>query len=239
VLGGDVRGLLEDQVFLAQALLDAHQATGEARWRDAARGLLDGVLARHTDEHGLLLDRARDAPADVPALRAPRAAVEDAPTPSPNSVAAWSLDRLAALTDEARYRDAAGRILRATAGGAPRLGALFGGSFFLALDQHVRGPVHVSIVGQGAAARALHEQALRCADPLVLVSPPGEAQRLPAPAQRALLSTGRAEACALVCRGDACGPPVRSPPELARVLQGEPPAALPGWHATPGPHGPA
>ncbi|MCA1813652.1 MAG: thioredoxin domain-containing protein [Halobacteriales archaeon] len=220
VLGGSVPGMLEDQVFLADALLRAHEATGDARWLRAARQLLDAVLAQHQAEDSLLTDTPRDAQPEVAALRSVRKPIEDAPTPSPTGVAAWSLDRLAALTDEPRYQQAAERILRGMAGSAEGMGALFAGSFLLALEQHVRGPVHVSIVGSGTQAEALHTGALRATDPLVLVSPPGAGQALPAAAKQALLAgTGKDSAVALVCRGHACSPPARSPEELARLLQ--------------------
>ena len=49
--GGERRGqaLLEDHAFLAEGLLDLHDATGDSRWRDEARALLDTAVSRYGD----------------------------------------------------------------------------------------------------------------------------------------------------------------------------------------------
>jgi hypothetical protein len=53
-LGGESHGpsFLEDYAFLAQGLLDLHEATGVVAWRDAARDLLDELrVARRPEPH--------------------------------------------------------------------------------------------------------------------------------------------------------------------------------------------
>jgi hypothetical protein len=233
--GARVRGLLEDQVFVADALLDAYEATGEARWLRAAEELLRWTLDHFQDpQDGLLTDTARDVhdTQGVAALAARRKPVEDAPTPAANSVAASALDRLAAIAGDEGFRAAADRILRGMAGSAARMG-LFAGSFFLALEQHLQPHTQVVIVGRGPEARALHEAALQSFAPNLVVLPAAEGGFVPAPAREAAGSwLGEEHAVAVVCRGQACSPPARSPEELRRLLE---PSTSPSRRAAPHP----
>jgi uncharacterized protein len=101
---GRIRGVLEDHAFLLEGLLDLHEATFEARWYEAAVRLGDELLARFADpEHGGFFTTADDAPV----LVARRKDVEDNPAPAGGSSAALGLLRLAALSGEGRYEDAA------------------------------------------------------------------------------------------------------------------------------------
>jgi hypothetical protein len=108
-----VNGYLEDYAFLAHGLLALHEATGEKRWLDAARGLTDTMIRFHGDEkaggfyftahdHEKLFARSKDQ--------------YDGAQPSGNSVAARNLVRLARLTGEERYRKEAERTFRTFAG---------------------------------------------------------------------------------------------------------------------------
>jgi len=101
---------LEDHAFLAQALLDLHEGTGELRWLEAAMSLqaelherfLDvegGGFYRTSDDHEVLL--ARDKP------------INDGAVPSGNSVALLNLLRLAEITGETSYQQEAEKGLRA------------------------------------------------------------------------------------------------------------------------------
>ncbi len=100
-------GYLDDHAFMAQGLLALHEATGEARWLDEARALTDGMLARFADEGGGLFFTADDSEELLARVKRPF----DGATPSENGVAALVLVRLAELTGEARYLDAARRTL--------------------------------------------------------------------------------------------------------------------------------
>ena len=56
-------GLLEDQVFLGQALVTAYETTGEKRYLDGAVAALDLAHRRFRDAgHGGLLDLPTDRP---------------------------------------------------------------------------------------------------------------------------------------------------------------------------------
>jgi uncharacterized protein len=100
---------LEDHAFLAQGLLDLHEATGELRWLNEAISLQaelherfadveGGAFYRTSDDHEVLL--ARDKPSN------------DGAIPSGNSVALLNLLRLAEITGETSYTEQAEQGLR-------------------------------------------------------------------------------------------------------------------------------
>jgi uncharacterized protein YyaL (SSP411 family) len=104
---------LEDYAYLTHGLLNLHDATGEKRWLDEARALADTAVKWHADEvrggffftahdHEKLFARAKDG--------------YDGATPSGNGLMTRNLIRLATKTDDAKYREAAGKSLRTFAG---------------------------------------------------------------------------------------------------------------------------
>src|SRR5215207_7458650 len=100
---------LEDHAFLLEALLTLYETTFDPRWFGAARELAETILARFSDlENGGFFATADDHEA----LIARRKELEDTPIPSGASSAAFGLLRLAALTGEHRYEDAAGGAVR-------------------------------------------------------------------------------------------------------------------------------
>ena len=103
---------LEDHAFLLEALLTLYETTFDPRWFAAARELADTILARFSDpENGGFFATADDHET----LVARRKELEDAPIPSGASAAAFGLLRLAALTGEHRYEEAAARRAAAAA----------------------------------------------------------------------------------------------------------------------------
>ena len=109
---------LDDYAFLAFGLLELHDATGDERWLTEARGLVDVLFAHHwddtdggfyftSDDHEDLLARKKDC--------------IDGAVPSGNGVAARVLVRLATLTGDARYRDAARQLFDVYVGWMQRI----------------------------------------------------------------------------------------------------------------------
>ncbi|HET7728175.1 MAG TPA: thioredoxin domain-containing protein [Candidatus Limnocylindrales bacterium] len=96
-------GVLEDHANLADGLLALYEATFEERWFTAARELADTILGRFADPAGGFFDTAADAEALVVRPKD----IQDNATPSGNAMATTVLLRLAALTGDGRYRDAA------------------------------------------------------------------------------------------------------------------------------------
>ena len=108
--------LLEDYAFLAQGLLDLHEATGVTRWRDAARDLLDEAASRFSGPAGGFFESAEDG-----ALRPVRRRdAYDGRLPSPNAVMVKALRRLARVTGETRYLELSRRTALAFAGDLTR-----------------------------------------------------------------------------------------------------------------------
>ncbi len=214
-------GLLDDQVFIAQACLDAFEVTADERHLAAARDLADYILSEFEDPAGGLEDVARSR-RDDPALAGAYKPVQDSPTPGANPVAVLVLNRLARLLDARRYREAAERTLRAFAGGLDRSG-LYASTFFLALDDFLHEPAHVVVVNHGhdGLAGRLHETALKTFRPdkvVTLYRGDGHARdpALPEPV-RAMAASSR-ETRAYVCAGSACAPPTADPEELATFI---------------------
>ena len=218
--------LLDDQVLLASALLDAFEVTGERRYFDRALGLGDLVVKRFWDEaEGGFFDMALDAADRLGSLTVQRKALQDSPTPAGNSVAVAVLDRLAYLADRPDFREKADRTLNLFAAKASEYG-LFAATYGLALADHLRGPVEVVIVGEERDSR--RESLWRAAQ-----DAPVAGKRVLALSEKAVTSgslpAGLANTLpnlsldagpvALVCSGTSCQPPARTVEELTEALR--------------------
>ena len=218
-----VAGLLDDQVQMARALLDAFEQTGEARYLALAEETMGYVLEEFQAPWGGFYDVARSASAETarPAgLGTPYVPVQDSPTPAANAIAVMVLDRLAMLAGEPRYRDAAGRALEGCAPGNAAHG-LFAASLFVALDLHLDPPLHVVVVGARGDARtaSLHQAALAAYRPgaaVQLYDPSAGDGRLPEVMPPV---DGSAEPRAFVCGATACAPPASTPDQLQETIR--------------------
>jgi uncharacterized protein YyaL (SSP411 family) len=199
---------LEDHAFLLEALLTLYEATFDPRWFAAARELADTILAHFSDtENGGFFSTADDHET----LIARRKELDDAPIPAGASSAAFGLLRLAALTGEHRYEEAAVGVLRLLHPIAPQHPAAFG-HVLQALDFYFAAVKEVAIVGPGAEPL---ERVVRGAFRPHLVVAGGPADGVP-------LLEGRepvgGRAAAYVCEHFACLRPVTEPDELAALL---------------------
>ena len=139
-------GLLQDQVYMAQALLDMFEISGQRRYLDVARALMDYALEHYWDaKQGGFFDVAHGEDF-VDILAQPRKDIQDAPLPGANAVAALALNRLFTLTGEPRYREKAEAVLRAFAGSAPRLGT-FAATYARAVEFHLSSEARSSAAG--------------------------------------------------------------------------------------------
>ena len=133
---------LEDHAFLLEALLTLYEATFDDRWFAQARALADEILERFADpEHGGFFAVGADHE-----LIARRKELEDAPIPSGGSAATFGLLRLAALTGEARYEDAAASAIALLHAIAPQHPAAFG-HLLQAIDFHLAPVKEVALAG--------------------------------------------------------------------------------------------
>ncbi|MFQ5778752.1 MAG: thioredoxin domain-containing protein, partial [Terriglobia bacterium] len=219
-------GVLDDQAFLAAALLDAFELTGERHYFEQAERTMKLCLEKFYDaEQGGFFDRPRGAPPLGQGWEIPRKPFQDSPTPAGNPVAAIVLDRLASYTLNADYRKKARQTLEAFAGIAESYG-LFAAAYGLAALLHARQPLEVVIVGDRkdartqALARAAHDT-FRFGK-AVLQYEPGQIEggQLPAGLAATLpaLAGDGAAPRALVCVNQTCQPPVTQPEELSRAI---------------------
>lgn len=127
-----VSALLEDYVYLCDALISVYEATGEDRYFREAKRLFDICLERFRDTGG---SGFFDTEEEVIGLRLK--GIEDVPRPSPNALAVIVLLKLAAISGEDAYRSCAEDSLRAF---LPDAGAMsiHAGYFFCALEAFFR-----------------------------------------------------------------------------------------------------
>ncbi|HSD32244.1 MAG TPA: thioredoxin domain-containing protein [Gemmatimonadales bacterium] len=201
------RGMLDDNVQCAAAFLDAHEATGRDDWRERAAAVMTYCAAAHWAAHwgdpaGGYFDLAqgRDGMAYLAARAKP---IQDAPTPSPNGVAALVLARLWALTDAPEWRTRLDRQLAVFAGAAADLG-LHGATLLRALDWAVHPVTRIEVAGPAGdgPACAMHLLALQTYRPRKVV-----VRRI---ADRP---------AATVCVGTTCSLPVATPEALGALLK--------------------
>jgi len=204
VLGRDEpRGMLDDNVQSAAAFLDAYEATGDARWLDRSARVMAWCAAAHRDDAaGGYFDLSRDR-AGAAYLGTRAKPVQDAPTPSPNGVAALVLARLWALTDRKEWRDQLDRQLAAFAGAAGDL-ALHGATLLRAVDWAVHPVTRIEVQGPAGPGPAcdMHLEALRAYRP-----------------RKVVVRRVAERPAATVCVGTTCSLPVAERDALAKLLR--------------------
>jgi uncharacterized protein YyaL (SSP411 family) len=207
-------GVLEDYADLAEGLLALYEASFDDRWFVTARELADTILDHFADPAGGFFDTADDHETLVTRPKDP----QDNATPSGASMATLVLLRLAALTGERRYRDAADRALATVTPFLARYPTGFG-NWLSAATLAVEGITELAIVGDPAdeATQALLEAAREGERPnlIVAVSADPTSSVIPLLADRTMID-GRPTA--YVCRDFACRLPVTDPAALRSEL---------------------
>jgi uncharacterized protein YyaL (SSP411 family) len=207
-------GVLEDYACLAEGLLALYGATFDERWFRAARGLVEAILARFADPAGAFFDTA----ADHEVLITRPKELQDNAVPSGNAMAVTVLLRLAALTGEGRYRDAAEAGLRLVAELAPRHPTFFG-QWLVALDFALAEVDEIAIVGDvGLAATrrllAMAEAGFHPNQVIALTARPASSE-IELLGDRFQLD---GQPTAFVCHAFACRLPVTQPEALDALL---------------------
>jgi uncharacterized protein YyaL (SSP411 family) len=199
---------LEDHAYLLEAYLTLYEATFDASWFSRAVELADTILERFHDPS---LGGFFSVSDDHTGLIARRKDLEDAPIPSGGSAAAFGLLRLARMTGEARYEDAALSLIRLLHIIAPEHPLIFG-HLLRAIDFHL-GPVReVALAGDDVSELA---RVVRGGFwPYVVLA--GGTGDIPLLRDRTPVD-GRA--AAYVCQHFTCQLPVSSVEELTKLLQ--------------------
>jgi uncharacterized protein YyaL (SSP411 family) len=191
-----------DHGALVDAFTRLAEATGEARWIASAREAADALLDLFwDDERGGVFTSGHDAEA---LIARPKDLMDNA-TPGANGLAAVGLLRLAALTDEPRYREAGESVVRLLAPMAVQHPTAFGHALS-AVDLLVRGTTEVVVAGDRPDLVAVAQQ--HFAPNQVLAW--GERYDSP-------LWEGREDGQAYVCQHYAC----RLPAETVEDLQSQ------------------
>jgi uncharacterized protein YyaL (SSP411 family) len=207
----DATAFLDDHAYLLWGLLELHDATLEPHrleWAaEVARQMLDRFAAPEGGFFG--------APSDGEDLGARRRDGYDGALPSGNAVAAWGLHRLALLTGDTAWSDAADRTLAAYAVQVGQSPAAFT-MMLTALDLAL-GPTQELAIAGAAGADALLAVARAGYRPrLVLLRADAETAKVaPWVAEHRPLN-GRA--AAYLCENHACRQPTADPAELRRLL---------------------
>jgi uncharacterized protein YyaL (SSP411 family) len=199
---------VEDRLYLkAQgemglALLALHEATSDARYLDAARGIARALaLLEDKSAGGFFATTARD----TDALVARQKPLED------NLTAARFLARLSAVTRDATYAKTAERALGPALREVRGEGPWATGLAAVTLEELLVGPVEITIVrgDDGGRVRALHDAAVRIYEPrkIVRVEDPGH---YPKP---------KSGAVAYVCTRTACSSPLGSADEIRAAAE--------------------
>ena len=195
-----IRGLLTDQVAYVRALLDAHEATGEARLLERARLHTDAIAQYFGAPDGGFYDHARREDVIGRLDLADRPMIE-------NGTMAENLLRLGVMTGEDRYRETAERILTLYAASYENAGS-FGATYARALRRYLTRPVSVRVRGTPEATSDLREAA----------------RRLPAAFTTVYGEVGDGTPQAYVCAGTTCAAPVTSAADLREAYESVVPA---------------
>jgi uncharacterized protein len=222
-----IPGVLDDYAFTAAACLDAYETTADLTYFNFATRITDAMVERFFDPlSGGFFDTEK-IPSNQKALGvlgSRRKPFQDSPTPAGNSVAAITLLRLHAYTNDADLRDKAEQTVEIIAGLAAQYG-LFAATYGIAAV-HLSHP-HTQIVILGndelavhlyaaaiapySAGKAVLKLAANKAVPQNL--PPALAQTIPQ-----LPAAKEEKTAAVVCSGFTCQPPIFDPEELSRSL---------------------
>jgi uncharacterized protein YyaL (SSP411 family) len=222
---GGTPGFAEDYLAVADGLIDAHAALGDAEPLLLARRLVESAIRDFWDDDaGTLLDTSDEHDRTV---ARPRGLVDNA-TPSANSIGADVLQRLALIVGEEDLARRARSIVRAVAPALEHQPSAFG-RMLCAADRMMGEAIDVVVV-EGDGADALRAAAIRPYVPdlvLTAVAPGDEHAEWPLYASK-VAREGRATAYA--CRGYACDEPTSDPERLGEQVSGlpSPPARAPG-----------
>uniref|UniRef100_A0A6J5ZXS9 Unannotated protein n=1 Tax=freshwater metagenome TaxID=449393 RepID=A0A6J5ZXS9_9ZZZZ len=204
-----LRGYLEDHAMLLEGLISLYEATFEERWYEAAVAEAEAILSDFADaERGGFFSTANDGEE----LVARRKEMEDSPLPSGASSAAFGLLRLALLSGDNRYRDAAPGHLKLVRPFVVRHPQAFGHAL-QAIDLYVGPACELALVGEDTSEmERLVRSRLR--PRMVLAGCSGESD-VPLLAGKTALGGTSA---AYLCRDFACAAPCETLEALAEAL---------------------
>jgi uncharacterized protein YyaL (SSP411 family) len=133
--------LLEDQVWFADAMVEAYVTTGQSVYRDRAEQIIHDLVSQLEDKKGGgFFDRPPSSTSRC-LLKFPYKDVKA------NASLALLLSDVFYVTQKIEYRDLAKQVLQYVVG---RSGSLPVGIVGLAINRHLKYPVHIVVVGEKA-----------------------------------------------------------------------------------------
>ncbi len=212
--GPQLWGLLDDQSYTIEALLDAFEATGDDNYVTRAVTLADEMIASHHDPEGGFFDIAgfvEERPGNL------RYRAKELPA---NAHAARALVLLAEVTGRADYEELAAGALRLFAG-IYRDHGLFSAEYARSVELLLHGPTDVLVVGgrDDEAAQELVAAAWSSGMPNMLVNWVDPSREV-APEHNILGISEMPEVpTAGVCKGRTCLATVDDPGKLSATLR--------------------
>ncbi len=206
---------LEDYAALILGLLELYQTDFNNKWFTSAKELADEMIDLFEDPNGGFFDTSKEAQG---LLLRPKD-VQDNATPSGNALACEALLKLAAFTDEGKYRDPAEKSLGLVVDFATRHPTAFA-RWLSAADFALGNVKQVAAVyeANGDQGKGLLQVVQSKYRPNMVVAastyPP--ADEAPALLRNRPLKDGRATV--YVCEGFVCRNPVTSKSELEKLL---------------------
>ncbi len=206
---------LEDHTALILGLLELYQTDFNNKWFTSAKELADEMIELFEDPNGGFFDTAKDS--EVLLLR-PKD-VQDNATPSGNALACEALLKLAAFTDNGKYRDLAEKALGLVVGMSVRYPTAFG-RWLSAADFALGKTRQVAVMGEanGEDTSALIRVVRSAYRPNLIIA----TSSYPPPNQAPSLLTERplrdGKSTVYVCEGFVCRNPVTTISELQDLL---------------------
>jgi uncharacterized protein YyaL (SSP411 family) len=222
-----VLGVAADQVYLADALIDAYQATGGAKYLREARKLAAIIATEYSDpKSGLVHNRDVAVAGTVVAPQAVDAQVlYDNPTPSVQASAAVVMMKLGAITSDPGYAKLAVKLLASAPAMANDSSGESLGTVALVLERRNRETI-IAVAADANDRRAdvLLDTALAAYRPGKVVIHVDRASARTGQLPQAMAAMYRAAAkdqgpLAFVCTGTACANPSHTPAGLAHTLK--------------------
>ena len=204
-----IRGLLGDQAWAAWAALAAFSGTGDTRWLERSRVLLENAGALYDEAARAYLDRLPDA-GEPGRVREPA-------TPLPeNALMARALLSLSALTGQPSYAERGRAVLERFAASYATMG-IFAASYGSAVLDALEPPLDVKIVGpkDDDGTRALRDQSLAIAAPPLRVNLIDSSDAARARSVHVELA---AQPTAYLCRAETCFARATTPEMLRAEL---------------------
>ena len=212
-----LEAVLEDYAYLGEGLVDLHEASGDERYLDAARGLAERLIVSFRDQdQGGFFTTAKDHEALI--LRGREGA--DGATPSGNAVAAMLLARLSFHFDREDFRDAAIGAVRAYGKHLTRYPRGFAKSLAV-VDFLTEGPVELALIGapDDPGFIAIRDAIRGAYLPNRIVAINHRPDGVSAHPLLAGKSVVRGQAALYICRNFACQQPLTDAPAIADALR--------------------